>query len=525
MKNLQVVFGLIASLVALSGCAGGRFRSCEETNDCAGAAGQGGEDSSSEAGGKAATTTAIMATGGAVTTTSTGGSSSSTTSPAGGTTSTTTSTAPACDPLKAENCDCGNGVIGAQWWQGDCKAKNACICPPSTNTGTGGATSTTIASVAGASSVTVTGGQSSVATGGAGTGGATTTSTTPTGSTVVLRFYALDSVTWPNFVLAVTGLMQKDYSCTGDAIFRECTIPNVSLASSRQFYASTGLTGAGSWLPGKDGVSGQAQAYAKAVYVYRLNGNVLEPMSFRFISNPEGTGFNFEWFANGVRPGNADDDRSGLASPNDCNDGNPTIDSGSLCSASTLPITGGGGPDLLTGTGGASSVTGGGGPDLVGTGGTTGTSTSSTVRNVQIDFIHTDTNVTLNGDSARAEMIAPTYKNTTCSSMNVPDPAWSGQMIKGWRCHFPLVDLTKETIMQGYVGSLYLARYVCTTTGCGTNERVASSDFRAYAYYADGSSMIPLASLDQGRANWSRTMWLRFTDDRSTVHAVIPASL
>jgi len=75
--------------------------------------------------------------------------------------STTSSTAAAvttlsCDPTIAEPCTCSTGVTGKRWWRADCSGYNECICAAST---------------AAVSSVTGTGGTSSVTSANPSTGG------------------------------------------------------------------------------------------------------------------------------------------------------------------------------------------------------------------------------------------------------------------------------------------------------------------------------------------------------------------
>ena len=456
----------------------------------------------------------------------------------GGTTTTTGGTVYTCDSTTAEECECEDGTVGVRWMRGDCTAYTACVnCKPVEEdpiVGSGGSGTAGSGNEAGAEIVDPGTGGTASETGGtsSGTGGNPSTGGTSTGPTVVLRFYALDGVTWANFLLAVPGLMQSDYSCTGTATFRECMIPNLDIASPRRFYARTGPEGAYEWIPRDNWETGRADSNHAAVTVFRLNGEDLLQMDFRYIRNAQDNGYEFEIFSDGVRPGESDDDRDGTTSPDDCDDGNPSLQT-------NCGITGGGGPDLIgtggTGnepepsTGGTGGITGGGGGDLA-TGGTgTGGTVASTIRTIRVDLLNRDFGVALPADSAHIEVISPAYQYRECWREDVPDPALNNQLVQGWRCLIAGLDLSREIEIQGYVGStatLYLAKYICDPSGCGdVNLRYASYDFRAYAYVPEGNAEVPLAALDQGEygADWSRNMALRFNANRDTVHAFIPA--
>ena len=405
-----------------------------------------------------------------------------------------------CTPGDTKTCACvGLGPVGAQVCASDGMSYEHCQCPSqgtggtggtggmSTGgtSGTGGTPSSGGTSGSGGSSSGGTGGTSTGGTG--GTGGSSTGGTSGSGGTgggsstvkaVTIEFHAADSMPAWSFthMCLETGQYFPGQACSGTGKDRTCVI-TVDRSKKWEFWASTGLSGAGSWTPGLDWNTNACKAFL-GIRMYEPGDD--NPL---FHMEKQGSGCHFILDPVGATPLSGDMDGDGSADASDCAPKNPSIAPGLTdicddgldedCSGSALTCGGGGG-------------------------------STAGLKTISFQVF----GVAVNASPLTFWDYTGSPQSVTCSYGSLPDPQ-TGQLATAVVC-YASVDRTKDLEFQIQVGSTWASGFQ-TPGACQKYLRVYAFDPMAVADYDDSSA-----------TNYPQQMWHQYIYTPNTCHLFLP---
>ena len=401
------------------------------------------------------------------------------------------------------------------------------------STGAGGASST------GGGSNASTGGVATVSS--AGSAGTDSSETGGSGSVVLVedtvtysvQFWTDEFYPWESFYFTYLpiesgyeGYFTPGIACddTVNSLYRECFLENVP-DITWQFYAATGIEGAGGYLPGMEYVTGEnyPQAFSR-VDVYRVDENgAYTAVEFGIALNEAGNGYNFVIHPGGINPDSEDRDGDFVSDADeeaygaDCYINNPTVRPTLTSLDHDFETT------LQSELCGATST-----EVYVPT--SSDTNWPSGARAIDVIALNKDPDLgDLAGELAYIEVWSPYVWTGVCSyEENIGDPLMDFQTVSGWRC--PSVPFVRTehvsfqlTVVQGDDVDQWAAKYSCDGSCDILANRWADGDFRVYG--SDGGS--PFFALDVGQATLTGLTYTNATrafmdTTRSIVHVVVP---